>query len=89
MRLRCILYIGYHYRLLGVKKALTQFADNVRLDQHAHLYSLVWAFSIPRHILQYLLSLLADNEGPDQPALMRCPQVNKGSFRALLIHMSR
>ena len=46
------------------------FADNVGPDQRAHLCSLIWAFSVHRHTLQYPLLLLAGNDGPDQPALM-------------------
>ena len=45
-----------------------------------------------RHILQFLLILLADNEGPDQPAQMRsliraCVvlKLQTGPFRALRI----
>ena len=47
------------------------FADNIGPDQHVHLCSLIWAVSVCLHIIQYPLILLADNEGPDQPALMR------------------
>ena len=48
-----------------------QFADNVSPDLRAHLCSLISVFSVRRHILQYSLIPLADNEGPDQPALKR------------------
>ena len=69
-----------------------QFTDNVDPDQRVHLCSLFWAFSGHQHILQYPLILSADNEGPDQPALMRrliragivC-KLHKGPFIALRI----
>ena len=35
-----------------------------------NLFSLIWAFSVRLHILQYPLILLVDNDGPDQPVLM-------------------
>ena len=74
------------------KKALMHFADKVGPDQYAHPCSLIWTFSVCRHLVQYPLILLAGNEGPDQPALMRrliwacivC-KMHKGPFCALCI----
>ena len=37
------------------------FADNVGQDQPAHQCSLIWAYSVDQHILQYPLILQADN----------------------------
>ena len=37
-------------------------------NEGAHLYSLLWTFSVHWHILQCPLILLADNAGPGQPA---------------------
>ena len=39
------------------KRALLHFADNIGPDHRAHLCSLIWAFSVRRHILQYPLIL--------------------------------
>ena len=39
------------------KWALMHPADNVGSDQRAHLCSLIWTFSVCRHILQYSLIL--------------------------------
>ena len=45
--------------------------------QHAHIRvimrmrSLIRAFTLHWYILQYLMIMLADSEGPDQPARMR------------------
>ena len=39
------------------KKALIQFEDYTGPDQHVHLISLILAFSVRRHILQYSLIL--------------------------------
>ena len=36
------------------KKALIQFVDNVGPNQCVHLCSLIWAFFVRRHILQYI-----------------------------------
>ena len=58
------------YNVQHMKRALMQFVDNVGPAQHAHLCSLIWAFSVSQHILLCPLNLLADNKGPDQPALM-------------------
>ena len=62
------------------------------LISYANMCSLIWTFSVRRHILQYPFILLADNEGPDQPALMRrliwaCVvlKLRKGPFHALRI----
>ena len=44
------------------------YVDSEGPAQHAHLFSLIWPFSVRRHILQYPLILLAGNEGPDQTA---------------------
>ena len=67
------------------------FADNIGLDHRAHLCSLIWAFSVPQHILQCPV-LFADNKDPDQPALMHrliraCAvlKLHMGTFRALRI----
>ena len=38
--------------------------------KRAHPCRLIWAFSVLRHILQYPMILLADNEGLDLPARM-------------------
>ena len=74
------------------KKALIQFADNIVPDQHIHPCSLMLAFSVRRHILQYPLILYADNEGPDQPVIMLMRRLiwacvvrnlHKGPFHAL------
>ena len=35
------------------KRALMQYADNMGPDQCVHLYCLIRAFSVHRHILQY------------------------------------
>ena len=35
--------------------------------ERAHLCSLIWTFSVHRHILQYPLILQVDNKGPEQP----------------------
>ena len=71
------------------KKALMPHANSEGLDRHAHSCSLIWAFSVRRHILQSPLFLQADNEGPDQPAQMRrliwacvVRKLHKGPFRA-------
>ena len=58
-------FAKFPYDAQHMKKALTQFTDNIGPDQHAHPCSLFWVFSIHRHILQYPLILYADNEGPD------------------------
>ena len=75
-----------------MKSAFMQFVDNVGPDQHAHPCSVIWAFSVRRHMLQYPLILQADNEGPDQPALMRrlirtfvVRKLHKGPFCASCI----
>ena len=39
------------------KRALNQFADKVGPDQYAHPCSLILAFSVRQHILQYPLIL--------------------------------
>ena len=76
----------------ALKGLFMQFADNVGPDQHAHLCSLIWAFSVCRHILLYPLILYVDNEDPDQPVHMRrliraCTvcELHKGPFHALPI----
>ena len=69
-----------------------QFADKVGPDECAYLCSLIWAFSVRQHILQYSLILKADNEGPDQPVLLRmlirvcvdC-KLHEDPFRAMCI----
>ena len=63
--------------------ALIHFADKVSPDQRANLCSLICAFSVRRHILQFPLVLYADSEGPDQPALLH--KLHKGPFRGLRI----
>ena len=72
------------------------YANSDGKDQHSHPYSLIWTFSVRRHIIQYLLILVADNEGPDQPAQMRrliracvVRKLHKGRFRALRIIYSQ
>ena len=74
------------------KKSLMPYANSEGPDQHAHPCSLIWAFSICEHILQYPLILLVGNEGPDQPARMRrlirtcvAHKLQKGPFCALRI----
>ena len=47
-----------------------QFADKVGPDECAYLCSLIWAFSVRQHILQYPPILKVDNEGLDQPVLL-------------------
>ena len=68
------------------------FADNLGPDQLAHLCSVIWAFSVCQHILQYPLILKADNKGQDQPALKHKAdqacfvyKLHKGSFHVLYI----
>ena len=64
-------------------------------DEYVHPCSLIWTFSVLPHILQYLLILLADKEGPDQPAQMcrlirACIvcKLHKGLFSVLfLLHL--
>ena len=53
------------------KKARMPYANSEIPDEPAHPCSLICTFSVRRHILQYQLILLANNEGPDQPAQMR------------------
>ena len=74
------------------KKALMPYANSEDPDKFAHPCSLIWTFSVCRHILQYLLILLADNAGPDQPAHSRrlirtcvVRKLHKGLFHALRI----
>ena len=45
------------YDAQRMKRALMYFADNVSPDQRVHLCSIIWAFSVPRHILRYPLIL--------------------------------
>ena len=45
-------YVAQH-----TKRALMQFANNVGTDWHVHLCSIIWAFSVHQHILQYPLIL--------------------------------
>ena len=45
-----VLYDAQH-----TKRALMLFGDNIGSDQHAHLCSLILAFSVCQHILQYPL----------------------------------
>ena len=66
------------------KRALMQIADNIGPDQRVHLCSLIWAFNVRRHILQYPQILWANNDGPNQPAFLHCPQINYK--RALFMH---
>ena len=47
--------------------ALMHFAVNVGPGHSVHLCSLIWAFSVHLHLLQFPLILYAD-DGPDQPA---------------------
>ena len=68
------------------------YANREVPDEPAYPCSLIWTFSVCRHILQYPLILSADNEGPDQPALMRrliracvVRKLHKVSFPALCI----
>ena len=68
------------------------YANSLGPGEHAHPCSLIWTFSVCRHILQYPLILSADNAGPDQPARMRrmiracvVRKLYKGPFRALRI----
>ena len=71
------------------KKVLMSHADSDGPDKRAHLCSLIWTYSVHWHILKYLLLLLADNKGPDQPAwkhmLIRTCVVCK-CIRALFMH---
>ena len=60
-------------------------------DECAHPCSLIWTFSVHRHILQYPLILLADKVSPDQPARMHSRvrvcvvrKLHKGPFHALI-----
>ena len=53
------------------KMALMSNANRKGQDQHAHPCSLILAFSVRQHILQYPLILKAGNESPDQPTQMR------------------
>ena len=58
--LRMLAFIGKFYfenDAQCMKRALMHFADNVGPDYHAHLCSLIWAFSVRQHILQYSLIL--------------------------------
>ena len=65
------LWVYFSYDAQRGKKALMHYANSEDQDQHEHLCSLIWTFSVPRHILQYPLILLADNGDPDQPARKR------------------
>ena len=74
------------------KRALMSYANSLGPGEHAHPCSLIWTFSVCRHILQYPWILSADNAGPDQPARMRrmiracvVRKLYKGPFRALRI----
>ena len=74
------------------KKALIAYANREGPDSSAHPYCLVLAVSVRALILQFLLILLADNAGPDQPALMRrliwacvVRKLHKDPFRSLRI----
>ena len=68
------------------------YMDSEVPDEHAQPCSLIWTFSVLRHILQYPLILYAHNKGPDQPAQMRrligacvvC-RLHKGPLCAVLI----
>ena len=60
--------------------------------KNAHPCSPIGTFCVRLHILQYPLLLRADNEGPDQPVLMRRliwafvdRKLHKGPFLALFI----
>ena len=64
----------------------------IRCASMSSLCSLIWAVSVRLYILQYPLILSADNDGPDQPALMRrliwaciVRKVHKGHFLVLCI----
>ena len=81
-----------NYVSCNLKRVFMDFADNVGPDQHAHLCSLIWAFSDHQHILPNPLILKLDHKGPDQPVLMRkliraciVLKLRKGHFRALRI----
>ena len=72
---------------------IMSYANSQGLDERAHSCSLIWTFSVRRHILQYTLIMVAGNKGPDQPArmsklTMACVvrKVHKGPFRALRIN---
>ena len=61
-------------------------------DEGAFACSLIWTFSVRRHILHYSLYFYLGNEGPDQPVhihrLIKACVVrilNKGPFHALRI----
>ena len=41
------------YDAQPVKRALMSYADSKGPNQHVHLSSLIWAFSVCQHILQY------------------------------------
>ena len=74
------------------EKDLMPHANSEGPDERVHPCSLIWTSSIRRHVLQYLLILLVDNESPDQPARMHSltmayvvRKLHKGLFRALRI----
>ena len=74
------------------KKALMSYAKSEGPDKHAHPCSVILAFSVRRHVLQYLLILKADNKGPNQPAHSRrliwacvVRKLHNGPFLALRI----
>ena len=63
--------LRYTFDVQRGKKVLMPYANSEGPDERVHLCSLVWTFSVRRHILEYPLILKVDNESPDQPARIR------------------
>ena len=82
------------------KKACMLYANSECPDVRAHPCSLIWMFSVRRHVLPYPFVLKEDNEGQDQPAQMRrlirafvvkCagwsgPSLSSNCIKALFVH---
>ena len=51
------LFLHEAYDAQHGKKALMPYANSEGPDEHVHPYSLIWTFSVLRHILQYPLIL--------------------------------
>ena len=52
-------------------KGVFEHAQNAQIQIHpTHAQSLIWVFALHWYILECPMILLADSEGPDQPARM-------------------
>ena len=67
-----LIVIGFYHIMHNMEKGplchMWEYVNGEGLDEHARLVSLIWAFSVFRHILQYQLILAEDKEGLGQPA---------------------